>query len=98
MCSVSDPKNCIEKIALGCPKLKVLNIKYWKNLNDQKMIPLTVYLKSLMDLQLSWCQTVTKTFCEEALSNLPKLHCLRISYCNIPYHYVSILNQNLRYS
>lgn len=88
-CLTSEPKNCLEKIAIGCLNIEKLIVSEWQTLNDKMFLPVALHSKKLKYLAVSGTRITNKT-CEKALSNMPKLLYLDIMYCDIQSRQVNI--------
>ncbi|KAL3272525.1 hypothetical protein HHI36_014001 [Cryptolaemus montrouzieri] len=79
---VLPPENAIEKIALGCKRLKRLILSGWRPLVDAMLLPLIENCKQLEQLDLLSIKGISKEFVEKTLNELPNLRLLELSFCD----------------
>lgn len=79
---LSDPGDCLKKIALGCKDLRRLIISGWRGVSDHLLIPVIQHCKSLSQLDLLGIKNITGETCERALIFLKNLELLDISFCD----------------
>lgn len=94
---LSDPGNCLERIALGCKDLRRyscycslfhllrcsfrLIISRWCGVTDNLLQPIIQHCKNLEQLNLLGIEDITSDICEKALVSLQNLELLDVSFC-----------------
>ncbi|XP_018329735.1 F-box/LRR-repeat protein 4 isoform X2 [Agrilus planipennis] len=79
---LSDPGDCLERIAHGCKDLRRLIISGWRGINDHLLLPVIRSCKNLTQLDLLGVKTISKDIVERILASLSKLELLEISFCD----------------